>query len=29
MEPVGGDAWHNGPAIWRVAYEYAEFERGR
>jgi hypothetical protein len=28
MEPVGGDAWHNGPAIWKVAYEYADSNGG-
>src|SRR3954453_6747795 len=28
MEPVGGDAWHDGSAIWKVTYEYADSDGG-
>lgn len=28
MEGLGGDSWHNGAAIWKVTYEYADANGG-
>ena len=28
MDSVGGEAWHNGVAVWKVTYEYADLDGG-